>query len=592
MSLLINEVIKEDSIQLRFRSDKLEPKQISYCIRKLISFITSEIGLNIPQNSFEYFEDGVNNFLIRFFEKDLELYKKNKDQIFNYVTLIKVPTSEDILNETKKAEKASIDSLSKIIINLLVLKKRDEASEIIVKQLIARKKFYAVRDDDRKELWVYYNGIYVPNGATYIQEFCRPILGEVYTSHFVNVVIDKIRADSFIDPDDFFKNNVKEEIAVENGILNIYEKKLYPFDEDKIFFQKIPVKFDEKKDCPNIKKFISDITEDESDCLVIQELFGDLLHKEYKFERCFMWLGDGRNGKSKLAELMKRFIGVRSCCSIHPSALEDPESFTISNFFGKLANISLDINATALRNISMIKSLSGRDLISAPRKFKTPIEFENYAKMIFGANQLPMTFDTKDSFWERWILLQFPYTFVSKERLEKVPNNVKNKFKLRDNEIVEKITTDEEMSGLLNYALDGFERLNSNGKFSYKYTPEEVKTLWVMKSDSFSAFFLTYLEHDYDGKIKKNDLRKYYADFCRKNKLRTMSDKMIKRKMQDEGIIDDEYKNDSVYSSFWCGVKIKEKYEEKDEFNYSKMRDYESQSQLSFTKKIIDEEVI
>ena len=496
------------------------------------------------------------------------------------------------LINNKEDKKFENNALRSLVLQLMLNKKRDEASELLVGELKRRNKFYAVRDDDRKELWIYSKGIYVPNGATYVQEFCRDILEETYTTHFSNLIIDKIRADSFIDPDEFFKHNNKEEIAVENGIVNIYTKELKDFNPDKIFFQKIPVIFDESKDCPAIKGFVKGITEDEKDALVVQELFGDLLHKEYKFERCFMWLGDGRNGKSKLAELMKRFVGVKSCCSIHPSALEDPESFSISNFFGKLANISLDINSTALRNISMIKSLSGRDLISAPRKFKTPIEFENYAKMIFGANQLPMTFDTKDSFWERWILLQFPYTFISEDRMEKVPENLRHKFKIRDNDIIEKITTDDEMSGLLNYALQGFERLNKNGKFSYKYTPEEVKTLWIMKSDSFSAFFLTYLEHDYDGKIRKTDIRKYYADFCRKNKLRTMSDKMIKRKMQDEGIIDDELRHGTTSESFWYGVKIKDKYGEVDEFNYSKMKEFESQVKLSFTKKIIEEELI
>lgn len=484
------------------------------------------------------------------------------------------------------------DALRTLILHMIAAKKRDEASELLVKELKRRNRFYSVRDDDKKELWIYFEGIYVPNGATYVQEFCRDILEECYTTHFSNLIIDKVRADSFINPDDFFKNDNKEEVAVLNGILNIYTKELSPFTDEKIFFQKIPVSYDKTKTCPSIIKFLKDILEDESDVLVIQELFGDILHKEYKFERCFMWLGDGRNGKSKLGELMKRFIGVSNCCNIHPSVLEDPESFSISSFFGKLANISLDINSTALRNISLLKSLSGRDLISAPRKFKTPIEFHNYAKIIFGANQLPITFDSKDSFWERWILLQFPYTFISADRLLDVPPEVKHKFKLRDNDIIEKITTDEEMSGLLNYALDGFKRLISNGKFSYKLTPEEVKSLWIMKSDSFSAFFINYLEHNYDGKIKKNDLRKYYAEYCRRNKLKPMSDKMIKRKMQEEGIIDDDSRFEGNYESFWSGVKIKAQFEEKDDFQYSKLAHYESQAALAFTKNLIERETI
>jgi putative DNA primase/helicase len=486
-------------------------------------------------------------------------------------------------------EEMEIDTLRSYIDRLLLLHKKDEASELITKHLKQKNKFYAVRDDDRKEIWIYKDGIYVPNGATYIQEFCRLILNQLYTSHFSNRIIDKIRADSFINPEVFFRDSNKEEIAVENGILNIYTKDLKKFDDSKIFFQKIPINYDITKDCQKIKNFLKDIMEDEKDCQVIKELFGDLLHKEYKFERCFMWLGSGRNGKSKLGELMKRFVGSKSCCSIHPSAIEDPESFSISSFFGKLVNLSLDINSTALKNISMMKSLSGRDLISAPRKFKTPIEFENYAKLIYGANQLPITFDTKDSFWERWILLQFPNTFVSQERLDKIKDNKNGRFKLRDNDIMEKLTTEDEMSGLLNYALEGFSTLIKNGKFSYKYNPEEVRILWIMKSDSFSAFFMKYLEQDYNSKIKKNDLRKYYADFCRKNKLRHMSDKMIKRKMQDEGIVDDDTRFDGNYESFWSGVKIKSKFEQLDENKYSQLKDYESERTLEFIGKLTEE---
>lgn len=484
-----------------------------------------------------------------------------------------------------KMKKSELDSFRNFITHLIAAKKRNEVTELIVEKIKDKFKFYSIRDDDRKELWIYQDGIYVPNGATYVQEFCRIVLQDLYTTHICNEIVDKLRADSFVEHDFFFKQNYPELVVVENGILNIITKELFSFDQEKIFFNKLPVKYDQTAECPMIKQFLDDILEDSHDVQTIQEMFGDLLYGEYKYERCFMFLGDGRNGKSKLGDLIKRFIGTDSCCSVHPSTLEDPDSFTISHFFGKRANISLDINSTALRNISIIKSLSGRDIITAQRKFKTPIDFVNNALLIFGANELPRTFDTKNAFWERWILINFPFTFVNEN--EYYNNEQLDYVKLRDPSIIQKITSDEEMSGLLNFALEGLQSLQKNNCYTYKYTPEQVKSMWIQKSDSFAAFFLSYLEHDYDGKVRKKDLRKYYADFCRQNKLKTVSDKWISKFLTEHGISDDTHREEGYYENYWEGLKIKDEFAELDTYSFSQMKTYEGNKILSFDKKLI-----
>ena len=42
-----------------------------------------------------------------------------------------------------------------------------------------------------------------------------------------------------------------------------------------------------------------------------------------------------------------------------------------------------------------------------------------------------------------------------------------------------KLWTNEEMSGILNWALEGLYKLLDNGKFSYTKTPEEVKNFLI-----------------------------------------------------------------------------------------------------------------
>ena len=101
---------------------------------------------------------------------------------------------DDIVMMTK----TELDSFRNYITHLIAAKKRNEVTELIVEKVKDKFKIYSIRDDDKKELWIYQEGIYVPNGATYVQEFCRVVLQELYTTHICNEVIDKLSADYFV----------------------------------------------------------------------------------------------------------------------------------------------------------------------------------------------------------------------------------------------------------------------------------------------------------------------------------------------------------------------------------------------------------
>ena len=135
----------------------------------------------------------------------------------------------------------------------IIDKKRESATEELAKHIYENEFIYTTRDDENSEVWIYKNGIYIPQGKTYIKEFCRKILGVAYTTTLINQVISKVEADTFIDQDKFFNNIIKEEICVENGILNLKTRELSEWDAEKIFFTKIPVTYDPQAVCPNIE---------------------------------------------------------------------------------------------------------------------------------------------------------------------------------------------------------------------------------------------------------------------------------------------------------------------------------------------------
>jgi len=435
-----------------------------------------------------------------------------------------------------------------------VSEKKANVSEYLAEELSNNAKFFSIRNDEKREIWMYKEGIYVPEGASYIQEFARIMLKENYSNIIYSLVTDKIIADNYIDEKSFFENNNTQLVPVRQGLLNIFTKEIQPFSKEVIFFSKLDIEYDSDADCPKIKQFFKDILGDERDIPVIQEIFGYLLLKEYRYEKCFMFLGEGRNGKSKAAELMKTFIGAKNTTSLQPSIFEDPGNSMTSKLYGKLANISIDINSSQLKNTSMLKSLSGRDLITADRKYKNPIEFVNYAKLIFGANELPITRDTKNAFWERWILLEFPYTFVSKEMYDSAGKKEKKFLKIKNPNILEEISTEKEMQGLLNWALDGLHRLTQNKSFSYKYSPKEVMSLWIRKSDSLNAFILDYCDIEYDKKIKKDDFYREYVRYCKKSKVKVFSKKMITVKLAEQGVTEEVDRTSESYTPYYDGI--------------------------------------
>jgi putative DNA primase/helicase len=257
---------------------------------------------------------------------------------------------------------------------------------------------------------------------------------------------------------------------------------------------------------------------------VIQELFGYLLWKEYNIERAIMLIGTGRNGKSKLMELMKRFIGPENCSSVKLQDMEG-DNFNTIELHKKHANLCGDIDDRALKFTGSFKELTGRDLVKANRKFKTSLHFENYAKMVFSANQLPKTRDITEAFFMRWIILEFPYTFYNDEEYE---TNKKNHYaKLRDPDIINKIVTPEEMSGLFNWSLQGLERLQKQKDFSFNKSTNQVKKMWIRKSDSFKAFCMDHLRESYGGSIKTSELHHEYIAYCKENELKPVGEKSM-----------------------------------------------------------------
>lgn len=134
-----------------------------------------------------------------------------------------------------------------------------QAVQELVDHLIKRFYIKTLRDDKYSETYIYLDGIYVPQGKTYIKEYLIVFFKETYSMSIFNMLIAKIEPLTYVDSKEFFKVTNPEYIPLKNGLFHLRWKQLYPFTPDFIFFQKLDFDYNKDADCPRIKSFLQNI---------------------------------------------------------------------------------------------------------------------------------------------------------------------------------------------------------------------------------------------------------------------------------------------------------------------------------------------
>jgi putative DNA primase/helicase len=400
--------------------------------------------------------------------------------------------------------------------NLLELKADDffektKEGRIIKSSFIPRKLGEKLKNEYRfasidKNLPIYYyreeTGAWDKNGERKIREKCYQILEDCAIRNHIEETIAYIRDTSYIDPIKFDHDVTK--IPCLNGTINLVNGEITAHDPELYALAYIPHNYDKEKDCPEIKKFFNEVVRSE-DIDFWQEWLGYHLWREYTYHKALLCLGGGRNGKSTALKLIRAFVG-RDNAEAHTLQEIVSDRFAKADLYGKLANIAADISAEELKRTDKFKAATGGDLISAQEKFKAIFNFINYAKLTFSANQIPKEeADKSEAFFVRWQMINFPNKFDEGNQ---------------DPDKIKKITTEDEMSGLINWAIQGLHRLIENRKFTNTPTTEEIQEKWDQGSNPEKAFYQNCIQIDAEAEpIKKEDVHVAYVNYCKNNKI-------------------------------------------------------------------------
>jgi len=373
------------------------------------------------------------------------------------------PSDSDDENRGQQQEKGELECF------------RDDNDKLVLPRIARELHDQAPCMSLRGRLYRYRNGVYRPYGVELVRRDATSLLGDEYSQHRGNEIVGYLRDQHPVEPDDLAPN--AKVLNVVNGLLNVETLDLRPHDADYLSMLQVPHEYDPHADCPNIDKFLHDVLP--PDCIELAyELLGYILRRDLSLGKAFLFLGEGRNGKSVLIEVAQELVGHSNVCNV---ALQDfgQDRFASASLHGKLLNCYADIPDHALENSSVFKAAVDGDWMSAQHKGHDRFDFKPFAVFLFSANEIPGTRDRTFGYYNRWHVVPFPNRFLPKDDAH-----------TDRNELVASLTAPEEMRGLLVRSLQAARGLAAQGGFT---EPESVAkaNLGPRRETDNVAFFVT-----------------------------------------------------------------------------------------------------
>lgn len=229
------------------------------------------------------------------------------------------------------------------------------------------------------------------------------------------------------------------------------------------------VTYDPSSKCPIFIQFLSEIFNDETTILFVQEWFGYVLSGAHKSNALLIGTGKGANGKSTLFDVLAQLAGIENVSSAPLSNFNS--DFGLEPLIGMKLNLATEADTDAFKT-GKLKALTAGEAISVNRKNKQEVTLVLPTKLAFLMNELPLLTDTSFGFERRLIILPFEKTFSPQEQDKNLPKKLK-----------------DELSGILNWSLEGLERLMQNDfQFTISTVMKESKTAYFGVGDPVRRF--------------------------------------------------------------------------------------------------------
>lgn len=352
------------------------------------------------------------------------------------------------------------------------------------------------------QLHIYKDGIYVPGHAEIEAQMIKhiPHLKRAYRSEVLAYLEILIEGEA--------KTTNPNVIAFTNGLYNIKDGSFKDFTSDIVITNKIPWAYN-----PAAYSELLDHTLDRLACndpevrALLEEMVGYCLYRRNELGKAFILIGDKSNGKSTFLHVVKNMLGDSNIASLDLKELGD--RFKTAELFGKLANIGDDIGDEFIANASVFKKLVTGDRVNVERKGQDPFEFNNYAKFLFSANNIPRMKDKTGAVQRRLVIVPFDAKFT--------PSDPDFRPFIKD-----ELCEQSSMEYLIRLGLDALKRVLTNATFTTSRRVQGQLDEYEQNNNPIIGFIQ---EIGLDGIVNETTDTVYrrYKEYCIANNFQALS---------------------------------------------------------------------
>jgi len=293
-------------------------------------------------------------------------------------------------------------------------------------------------------------------------------------------------------------------LAFENGIVDLNElvangtAQLLPHTPKLFTLFAFDHEYDPHADCPRWKEFLAQVLPDVEVTGMLQEVFGLCLLADMSLQVFFVFVGEGANGKTVAATVLRGMIGNENVSALPLELLDDKHNVVALR--GKLLNISPEIGDIDKTCEGMLKAIVGGDPITFDQKYKPVITECPTARLLIITNELPRFRDRSQGLWRRIIVVPFPVVIPEDERDPNLADELCN-----------------ELPGVFNWAVEGLRRLRGRGRFDIPDACRQAAEEHRRDCNPARAFLEDKYEARADHQIGAQQLYTRYAEHCKQN---------------------------------------------------------------------------
>lgn len=291
-------------------------------------------------------------------------------------------------------------------------------------------------------------------------------------------------------------------VACRNGLLDISTRELYPLTP--MYFNRVSVPFDYDASAPEPARwmrFLESLWPDDPEAIAaVQEWFGYVLSGRTDLQKIMLIIGPTRSGKGTIGRTLTALVGKANMAG--PTIASIATNFGLSPLLDKTLAIISDARLPRVGAeiaVERLLSISGEDTLDVDRKYRDLWTGRIPVRFLILSNELPAFADASGAIAHRLIVLTQEASFLGKE----------DKSLERD--------LSKELTGILNWSLDGLERLTVRGRFLEPASSEDAVATLAATVSPIKAFLNDCCTVGPEHRASTDDLFEAWMSWCRRS---------------------------------------------------------------------------